>query len=336
AGFQNPAQDYGIRCWWWWLNGNVTKEAITRDLEEMKAKGFSGACLFDAGGADQRNNKQVPEGPMFGTPEWRELYKHALKEADRLGLTLSLSIQSGWNLGGPDITPAEATKHITWSETHLKGPLAYNEKLPEPKSRDQWYRDIATLAFRTKSKTNHRPIRDLDSKAAFKEGFSAADTRHLLTDILAEPGEEDSSIKDVLNLTSRLSRDGTLRWSVPEGEWVVMRIGYTPSDAHISTSCGKWQGRVIDYMSEKHFMRYWNTHVEPLIKDAGPLAGKTLRYFQTDSWELGGINWTDDFAAEFLKRRGYDVTPYLPIIAGKIIENRNVSNRFLADFRKTI
>ena len=91
-GFQNPPQSYGIRCWWWWLNGNVTKEAITRDLEEMKAKGFSGACIFDASGAEQRGNRQVPEGPMFGTPEWRELYRHALNEADHLGLVLSLSL----------------------------------------------------------------------------------------------------------------------------------------------------------------------------------------------------------------------------------------------------
>ena len=55
--FQNPPSQYGIRCWWWWLNGNVTKEAITRDLEEMKAKGFSGACIFDAGGQNKRKNK---------------------------------------------------------------------------------------------------------------------------------------------------------------------------------------------------------------------------------------------------------------------------------------
>ncbi len=71
--FQKPTQRYGIRCWWWWLNGNVTKEAITRDLEEMKAKGFSGACIFDAGGYNQRGNGDVPEGPMFGSKAWREL-----------------------------------------------------------------------------------------------------------------------------------------------------------------------------------------------------------------------------------------------------------------------
>ena len=336
-GFHNPPQSSGIRCWWWWLNGNVTREAITRDLEEMHAKGFSGACIFDAGGADQRDNAQVPEGPMFGTLQWRELYKHALQEANRLGLELSLSIQSGWNLGGPDITPAEATKHLTWSEVTVKGPVSYQEKLPSPPARDQWYRDVATLAFPAKSKPNSRPIRDLQNKAAFKElGFSAVDTRPMLTDIASEPGEEDARAAEIINLTDKLGADGVLRWNAPGGNWVVMRIGYTPSDAHVSTSSGKWQGRVLDYMSEKHFLRYWNINVEPLMKDAGPLAGKTLKYLQTDSWELGGINWTDDFSAEFLKRRGYDITPYLPVVAGKIIENRDVSNRFLADLRKTI
>ncbi len=68
----------------------------------MKAKGFSGAMIFDAGGAEQRGNRQVPAGPMFTTPAWRELFVHAVQEADRFGLELSLSIQSGWNLGGPD------------------------------------------------------------------------------------------------------------------------------------------------------------------------------------------------------------------------------------------
>ncbi|HKZ37043.1 MAG TPA: glycosyl hydrolase, partial [Chryseolinea sp.] len=97
ANFINPPQKYGIRCWWWWLNGNVTKESISRDLEEMKAKGFSGACLFDAGGQNQQGNGDVPEGPMFGSPEWRALFVHAVNEANRLGLVLSLSIQSGWN-----------------------------------------------------------------------------------------------------------------------------------------------------------------------------------------------------------------------------------------------
>ena len=87
-GFANPPNSARLRAYWWWLNGNVTKAAITRDLEEMKAKGFGGALICDAGGAEQDGNDTVPHGPTFFTPEWRELYKHTLREADRLGLEI--------------------------------------------------------------------------------------------------------------------------------------------------------------------------------------------------------------------------------------------------------
>ena len=74
AGWQNPPTEARLRAYWWWLNGNVTKASITRDLEEMKAKGFGGAVIIDAGGASQEGNDNVPHGPTFFTPEWRELY----------------------------------------------------------------------------------------------------------------------------------------------------------------------------------------------------------------------------------------------------------------------
>ena len=167
SGFRQPPQRAGIRCFWWWLNGNVTKEAITRDLEEMRAKGFSGAMIFDAGGAEQHGNAQVPAGPMFGTPEWRALVQHAVTEADRLGLELSMNIQSGWNLGGPRVSAAESAKQLTWSETTVKGPVAFQDKLPAPKSRDDFYRDVAVLAFplRTGKGPNVRTCRASASSA---------------------------------------------------------------------------------------------------------------------------------------------------------------------------
>src|SRR5512143_1278859 len=92
AGWSDPPNSARLRAYWWWLNGNVTKAAITRDLEEMKAKGFGGALICDGGGSEQDGNDRVPHGPTFFTPEWRELYKHALHEADRLGLEMSLNI----------------------------------------------------------------------------------------------------------------------------------------------------------------------------------------------------------------------------------------------------
>ncbi len=334
--FLNPPQQYGIRCWWWWLNGNVTKEAITRDLQEMKAKGFSGACIFDAGGAEQRGNAQVPEGPLFGSAAWRELYLHAINEAERLGLVMSLSIQSGWNLGGPDITPAEAAKQVVFSETRVKGGGKIQQQLAQPPTRDQFYRDIVVLAFPYKENGNRKPIRDFENKAATREvGWSVPETRPLLTDIPATEGEEDAAVNQVIDI-SKYAKNGSLDWEVPAGDWVVLRMGYSPTDAHVSTSSGKWQGRVIDYTSAKHFNRYWDTHVEPLLKMIGTRAGKTLKYLQTDSFEAGGMNWSDDFENEFKKRRGYDPVPYLPVLTGKIIGNRDASNRFLADLRKTL
>lgn len=334
--FQNPPSSYGIRCWWWWLNGNVDKEVITRDLEEMKAKGFSGACLFDAGGAEQRGNDQVPEGPMFGSPLWTELYVHAMKEADRLGLVMSISIQSGWNLGGPDITPAETAKQVVFSQVQVKGAARIQQELPMPKTHYDYYRDIVVLAIPQKTFPNRAPIRDFENKAATREvGASVPETRPLLTDVEGTAGEQDANLSQVLNIT-KYFKNGKLDWKAPAGDWTILRFGYTPTDAEVSTSSGKWQGHVIDYLSDKNFNRYWDTNVEPLLKAIGPLAGKTLKYLQTDSFEAGGLNWTDGFEKEFVKYRGYDPIPYLPVLAGKIVENREVSNRFLSDFRKTL
>ena len=126
AGWSAPPLDARTRCFWWWLNGNVTKDAITRDLEEMRAKGMGGGLIFDADGSGQRGNQRVPAGPMFGSELWRKLFVHAVREADRLDLELALSIQSGWNLGGPDVAPDEMAKQITWSERNVSstGPAA--------------------------------------------------------------------------------------------------------------------------------------------------------------------------------------------------------------------
>ena len=147
SGWSNPPREARLRAYWWWLNGYVTKEAITRDLEEMKAKGFGGALICDADGSSQDGNERAPHGPTFLTPEWRELYRHALHEADRLGLEMSLNIQSGWNLGGPPVTADDAGKKLVWSETRVNGPAKIEQQLPEPTSRDGYYRDAYVVAY---------------------------------------------------------------------------------------------------------------------------------------------------------------------------------------------
>lgn len=146
-GWRNPPAMSRTRCWWWWLNGNVTRASITRDLEEMKRQGLGGANIIDAGGAEQRGHHQVPHGPDFGSPEWQELFLHALREADRLGLELGFNIQSGWNLGGPRVPAEDAAKKLTWAEVTVRGGENDPITLAQPASIGGFYRDIAVFAL---------------------------------------------------------------------------------------------------------------------------------------------------------------------------------------------
>ena len=101
-----------------------------------------------------------------------------------------------------------------------------------------------------------------------------------------------------------------LRWDVPKGDWVIIRIGHTDTGAHVSTHSVGWGGRVLDYMNSDSLDAYWNRNVEPLLQAIGPLAGTTLRYVHTDSWEGGGMNWTPGFDRTFRENRGYDRSPH--------------------------
>lgn len=347
-GWQNPPNQARLLAYWWWLNGNVTKESITHDLEEMKAKGFGGAVLIDAGGANQWGNAQVPHGPTFFTPEWRELYKHTLREANRLGLEMSLNIQSGWNLGGPNVTADDASKEITWSEFKISGPTNFAGKVPPPKSREGYYRDSYVVAFPIRTnRVAHPPLKNWREKALLKtlEPFSAPSSEPLFQEVAATAGEEDMGAADVVDLTSKLDSSGQLNWDVPAGDWQVLRFGFTVgARAYVSTASEGWQrapgashdSYAIDVYDAGAFQRYWDAIVEPLIQDAGPLAGTTLKYLHTDSWEVENVNWTPTLRAEFVKRRGYELLPWLPAIAGRIVNSREESDRFLFDYRKTL
>lgn len=346
TNFERPDKRYGVSCWWWWLNGNVTKESITTDLEAMHSRNFQGAMIFDAGGHNQRGNKDIPAGPLFGSPDWIDLFVFALDEAKRLGLEIGFNIQSGWNLGGPCVTPQYAAKQLTYTEQKVEGGKMLQLQLETPKIHNDFYKDIVVLAFPAASefKTTER-ISDLDLKLGFHElGGSAPDCRFLLENT---PQKEDVEInkKDiyrvypekVIDLSDKMDDKGFLHWEAPAGEWNIMRIGYTCTHSVVSTSSNKWQGSVLDYMNKNAFDYYWNIVIVPIIKAAGKKhVGSTLKFMETDSWECGGMNWTDSFAEKFYAYCGYDLTSFLPVVAGHIVENIDVSNAFLADFRKTM
>ncbi|MDR1222052.1 MAG: glycoside hydrolase, partial [Tannerella sp.] len=341
--FKSPDALYGVDCWWWWLNGNVTKEAITKDLEAMKSRNFYGAMIFDAGGHNLRGNKDIPAGPLFGSEEWINLFVFALDEAKRLGLEIGFNIQSGWNLGGPRVTPQYAAKQLTYSETKITGGSAVNVSLETPRTHNSFYKDIAVLALPLKNENiTGEEITFLDMKLGYHElGVSAPDCRFLLDNTRPDnrmTGKTTFKIKkdEIIDITRQMDAGGNLAWKAPEGEWSIMRIGYTCTNAEVSISSSGWQGDVLDYMSRDAFDFYWNDVVEPILKASGDHTGTTLKNMETDSWECGGMNWTDNFREEFKSYRGYDPLIYLPVIGGYVMEDVNVSNAFLADFRKTI
>lgn len=142
--FRNPPDAARPHTWWHWMNGNISREGITADLEAMTRVGVGGAQIFDV-------DPGIPPGPVrYGTAEWRAMVKHAASEAQRLGVELCLHNCAGWSSsGGPWVTPEHAMQMLVVSETQLAGPSRFQGRLPQPYTRLGYYRDIAVLAFPT-------------------------------------------------------------------------------------------------------------------------------------------------------------------------------------------
>ena len=140
-GFASPPASARPHVWWHWMNGNVTKEGITADLEAMARAGIGGAQIFDV-------SDGIPAGDVaFCSDAWFDMLRHANDEAKRLGIELALSNCSGWSSsGGPWVKPEDSMKHVVFTERVVRGgerPAA----LPAPTDTHGFYRDLAVLAF---------------------------------------------------------------------------------------------------------------------------------------------------------------------------------------------
>lgn len=145
SGFLNPPDSARPQTWWHWMNGNITKAGITADLEAMKQIGLGGATIVNV-------DCEIPPGPVkFMSQEWRDDFKFAVQEADRLGLKLSVENCAGWSSsGGPWNTATNAMQRLTSSEMRAQGPAVFDAVLPQPPVTLGFYRDIAVLAFKAR------------------------------------------------------------------------------------------------------------------------------------------------------------------------------------------
>ena len=142
--------------------------------------------------------------------------------------------------------------------------------------------------------------------------------------------------RQIVDLTSKLAADGKLNWQVPAGNWVILRVGYTPTGVKNHPAPLEGTGLECDKFSQAALDAHWAGFMQKILDDIGPLAGKTLDSSLIDSYEVGGQNWTKNFRAEFQKRRGYDPLKFLPAFTGRVVDNPAVSERFLWDVRRTI
>ena len=154
------------------------------------------------------------------------------------------------------------------------------------------------------------------------------------------PVAESDAVRksDVVDLTSKMHPDGTLDWTPPAGDWVVLRFGYSLLGITNHPATAEATGLEVDKLDHRFVKDYFEKYLDSYKETVGPdlMGAKGIRYVINDSWEAGSQNWTDNMVEQFKKLRGYDPLPWMPVLAGQVVENTEASDRFLWDFRKTI
>lgn len=326
--FINPPDSARPHTWWHWMNDNVTKEGITADLEAMAAVGIGGAQVFNVGDNASVN---IPVGSVgYLSDAWLEMVSHAVKEAKRVGIEICMHNCAGWSSsGGPWITPEYSMKRVTISETTLSGPKAAALTLTQPETRLDFYRDITVLAFPTPENNGYRL-----SNASAKAGF---DSRYGMDlDAAKAPAEAIIASESIVDISSRMQPDGSLKWDCPPGNWTILRIGYTTTGKTNHPAPDSGLGLECDKLSRQAMDWHWKKGLQPILDKLGELAGPVMNNLLIDSYEVGINNWTQGFEKEFRQLRGYDLKRYLPALTGRVIDSIDVSERFLWDYRRTL
>jgi hypothetical protein len=339
--FVNPPDSARPGVYWYFMNGNLNGQEMTADLESMRAAGLGNLVFLEV------DIDEPPGGPVaFMSPKWQELFVQSVRDAERLGIDITLGIGPGWcGSGGPWIKPEQAMQHLVFSSVELQGPRSYAAILPLPEQRSTqfhkmaspYYEDVAVLAF-----PSRKPIiADINEKALYERGPYSIWKQvkpHLPSSAsYEEPGPAGViPPSEIVDLTKQLKPDGTLNWKVPAGEWTIVRMGRRPTGASSRPAPSTALGLECDKFDVKALEFHLDQYVGKLLQKISQRSNEHgLTTLHMDSWESGAQNWTPSFLAEFMKRRGYDARPWLPVYTGRAIQSLEMSERFLWDLRLT-
>ena len=348
--FKNPPDSARPWVYWYFMDGNTTREGMKADLEAMKEAGIGGVLILEVSGG------RVPRGPVeFLSPKWLELFGYAIAEADRLGIEVAVGTGPGWcGAGGKSVTPDDAMQHTVASETTVTGPCDFSSVLPVPKPRtpffgmgtltpelkekwESYYRDVAVLAFPEPDGKARLP--DADEKAIYQRApFSSKPgvKPYLTPSHTVVAPEKCVDTAKVVNLTAKMDASGHLNWRVPEGRWTIMRVGRRLTGQTTRPAPKPGLGLETSKFDRGAIERHLKDYADKILAAAGPhRPGRGLTTLHFDSWEMSAQNGSAEFFKEFERRRGYSPLPYIPAINGRVVKSTDVTERFLFDWRQT-
>ena len=307
---------------WNWKYGSVSKPGIHADLTGMKNVGMGGIWLMPVREAGERLEFQ--DGVAQPSPEFWKMMDYSFQLADSLDFDMGIHVLPG----NPLVLPAESMQKVVWTDTIVKGgkkieglqmwqPESYKDgKMQSAGSEGGYYQDIAAFAIRFKEKTGPA-WRNATDSAARSEAVP-------MTDVLPLKVEGGMVMGVMVN--------GILQNKLPKGSWCLLRMGHTSTGQTHATD-GKGMGLEVDRFSPAAVKKLFDSWYAPLLNRPH---GDVVSYLYIDPREWGSQNWGCQFAEEFKVRRGYDLIPYLPVMAGVPLESASRYEQVQNDIRLTI
>lgn len=307
---------------WNWKYGSVSRPGIHADLTGMKNVGMGGIWLMPVREAGERLEFQ--DGVAQLSPEFWKMMDYSFQLADSLDFDMGIHVLPG----NPLVLPAESMQKVVWTDTIVKGgkkieglqmwqPESYKDgKMQSAGSEGGYYQDIAAFAIRFKGKTGPA-WRNATDSAARSEAVP-------MTDVLPLKMEGGMVMGGMVN--------GILQNKLPKGSWCLLRMGHTSTGQTHATD-GKGMGLEVDRFSPAAVKKLFDSWYAPLLDRPH---GDVVSYLYIDPREWGSQNWGCQFAEEFKARRGYDLIPYLPVMAGVPLESASRYEQVQNDIRLTI
>ena len=323
--FKHPPESAKPGVLWMWMGSYISKEGITKDLEVLKAQGFNRTRMFSLADICTPWPGEIHKSPtpeiIAWTAPWWKLVRHAAMESKRLGMEFGMHNCAGYkSSGGVWITPELSMHELCWSKTNVVSEGDNNNYAARPTVDPR-----AKLLF---------PVFNPEMGLVENPVTEARKTFYKDIVVIALTADGIVSTKSIINLSDKMQPDGKLNWHVPSGKWIVYRFGHTTMGTIIQP--WKANGLECDKMSEEAVSFHMNHVITEIKNNIGDFMGTGFTQLHFDSYEAGVPTWTPKMPEEFIKRRGYDMVSYLPILAGRNIESKNDSIKFCNDFDATI